>query len=43
MKPYMMKIYHENQRDLRRDHIKFREINFTIIDDENFEKDKELD
>jgi len=43
VKPYMMEIYSENQRDLKRDHIRFREINFTIIDDEHFVKDKELD
>lgn len=43
VKPYMMEIYRENQRDLKRDHIRFREINFTIIDDEHFVKDKELD
>lgn len=43
VKPYMMAIYRENQRNLKRDHVKFREINFTIIDDERFVTDKELD
>ncbi|KAG4076275.1 hypothetical protein HA402_014824 [Bradysia odoriphaga] len=42
VKPYMMAIYRENQRNLKRDHVRFREINFTIIDDEHFVTDKEL-
>lgn len=43
VKPYMMNVYRENQRDLQLDRIRFREINYTIIDDDNFVKDKELE
>lgn len=33
-----MAMYRENWSDMHKDHIGFRDFNFTVIDDENFIK-----